>query len=72
MEICDHVYPCEQKGKWIQPIILNDFISNHFFDKWIVPKGDRKASKPKSSEDRLRAAIEKRRERPVSETEDVE
>ncbi len=61
IEICDKIFPCRQNGEWLQPITLNDFVNNHFFDKWIPQKSEIEVRGPKSKEDKLKAAMDKRR-----------
>ena len=59
-DICDERFPCFKDGEWQRPIRLDDFVNNRLFDQWIPARQTERASAPKSSDERLRAVMEKR------------
>ncbi len=67
IEVCDELYPCRQKGKWLRAITLNDFVSSQFFDQWIPPKSESREREPRSLAERVRATRERHQNRVESE-----
>jgi hypothetical protein len=61
IDVCDTIFPCMVKGEWQRPISFNDFINNHFFDQWIVPRMESKGSAPKTQEQKVKAAMDKKK-----------
>ncbi|MCK5612921.1 hypothetical protein KAR91_64200 [Candidatus Pacearchaeota archaeon] len=59
-EVCDTLFPCFVKGEWKRPIQLNDFVSNYLFDHWIVPPEKMPTGIPKTQDQKIKAAREKR------------
>ena len=60
-EVCDEMFPCVVSGKRIRPIMFNDFVNNRFFDQWIPMNRETEETHAKSTDEKLRAAREKRR-----------
>ena len=61
-KVCDTIFPCVISGKWQRPILLNDFVNNHFFNQWIPLSPKAEARKPKTREEKLKEAEEKKRD----------
>jgi hypothetical protein len=59
-DICDDMFPCKAPGKPQEPISFNVFISNHFFDQWIMPVTTSHEHAPKDSAEKVKEAMEKR------------
>ncbi len=56
-EICDETFPCMQRGTWIKPISLNDFVNNHFFDQWIPQRNHATERTPVCTSEKLERAL---------------
>lgn len=61
VEVCDKTFPCVQYGEWIQPIGINDFVNNRFFDRWIPQPGESHVRVPKSATEKVEKALERKK-----------
>jgi hypothetical protein len=60
IEVCDTTFPCVVNGTWQRPITFNDFVGNHFFDRWIPLRREPMESAPRTLEEKVQAAMDKR------------